>query len=238
MAQIKLAEYTFNNSVENCFPTFTGISAGEYTYEDTINDNITTRIIYTTSTKTITRISFQGKTSLLTVSYLINTKYASNMFSGCTNLTSINVPGWDIAGATSYESMFYNCSSLKSLDLSSFTTTSLATNMGTMFYGCKSLAYLNLSSFDTTSLTTANAMFRDCTSLKELDLTSFDTSNVSSSTYMFEGWTSTQTVYVSSKWTLGTDFTPTFIVTFANIIAKYKTLRKFRRVFVYLKNFC
>ena len=150
------------------------------------------------------------------------TKYADNMFNGCKNLTSINVPGWDITGATSYESMFYNCSSLTSLDLSSFTATSLATNMGTMFYGCKSLTYLNLSSFDTTNLTATNAMFRDCTSLKELDLTSFDTSKITNSKYMFESWTSSQKVYITSKWTLGTDFTPTFITTFSNIIAKYK----------------
>ena len=169
MAKIKLAEYTFDNSLGDCLPTFTGISASNYTYEDTVNDNITTRIIYTTSTKTITRISFKSKTSLLTVSYLINTKYANDMFNGCTNLISINIPDWNITGATSYENMFYDCSKLESLDLSSFTATNLATNMGTMFYGCKALTYLNLSSFDTSNLTTANAMFRDCISLKELN---------------------------------------------------------------------
>ena len=73
--------------------------------------------------------------------------------------------------------MFNDCSSLASLDLSSFDTSS-ATDMRGMFHGCSSLASLDLSSFDTSSATDMRGMFHGCSSLASLDLSSFDTSKV------------------------------------------------------------
>ena len=74
-------------------------------------------------------------------------------------------------------SMFYGCSSLASLDLSSLDTSSV-TDMRGMFYGCSSLASLDLSSLDTSSVTDMRGMFHGCSSLASLDLSSFDTSKV------------------------------------------------------------
>ena len=47
--------------------------------------------------------------------------------------------------------MFYNCSSLKGLNLSNFNTNNVD-NMSNMFYGCSSLKELNASNFNTNNV--------------------------------------------------------------------------------------
>ena len=54
--------------------------------------------------------------------------------------------------------MFYKCSSLESIDLSSFNTTNV-TNMNHMFSGCSSLKSIDLSSFNSTKVTYIVIMF-------------------------------------------------------------------------------
>ena len=82
--------------------------------------------------------------------------------------------------------MFYYCSYLTALDLSSFDT-SQVTDMSNMFYRCYSLAALDLTSFDTSQVTSMWGMFSDCSSLTSLDLSSFDTSQVTDMWEMFSG---------------------------------------------------
>ncbi|MBQ8196205.1 MAG: BspA family leucine-rich repeat surface protein, partial [Oscillospiraceae bacterium] len=101
-----------------------------------------------------------------------------------------------------YHKQFYGCSSLTSLDLSSFDT-SKVTNMNNMFYNCSSLTSLDLSSFDTSMVTDMGAMFNGCSSLTSLDLSSFDTRNVTNMSEMFMYNTKLKTILVSDKWNTG-----------------------------------
>ena len=73
--------------------------------------------------------------------------------------------------------MFYNCSSLKSIDLSSFNTNNV-TNMSYMFYNCFSLKSIDLSLFNTNNVINMSYMFYNCSSLKSIDLSKFNTNNV------------------------------------------------------------
>ena len=82
--------------------------------------------------------------------------------------------------------MFCGCSSLTSLDVSSFDT-SAVTNMNAMFYGCSSLTSLDVSSFDTKAVTDMSSMFGNCSSLKSLDVSSFNTKAVKWMGSMFVG---------------------------------------------------
>ena len=95
--------------------------------------------------------------------------------------------------------MFYGCSSLKSLDLSSFNTSSV-TSMRGMFLYDNALTSINLSSFDTSKVTNMGDMFEYCDNLTVLDLSSFDTSNVKIMYYMFNRNKNLKTIYVSDKW--------------------------------------
>ena len=63
-------------------------------------------------------------------------------------------------------SMFYNCSGLTSLDLSSLEA-SKVTNMSYMFYNCSGLTTIYASDkWDTNKATNSNNMFKYCTELK------------------------------------------------------------------------
>ena len=73
--------------------------------------------------------------------------------------------------------MFRGCSSLKSIDLSSFKTNNI-NNMSCMFCYCSILESIDLSSFNTTNVKDMRGMFNGCSSLKSLDLSSFDITNV------------------------------------------------------------
>ena len=59
---------------------------------------------------------------------------------------------------TNMSYMFYNCSSLKELDFSSFNSNRV-TNMSYMLYNCSSLEKLDLSSFNTNQVTNMSHMF-------------------------------------------------------------------------------
>ena len=102
-----------------------------------------------------------------------NMTSASSLFSGCSNLTDVDLSGLDTSRITNMQYMFYDCSSLQELDVSGFNT-SLVTNMAGMFGGCNSLQELDVTGFDTGKVTNMNWMFDGCSSLKSLNLSSFD----------------------------------------------------------------
>ena len=105
-----------------------------------------------------------------------NVEYASFLLMGCSGLTSLNI-NINTESLTSMLSMFYGCSQLTLIDLSSFNT-SLVTNTTNCFKNCGSLATIRVSNnFVTSSITSDNDMFYGCTSLVGGNNTSFDSSH-------------------------------------------------------------
>ncbi len=117
--------------------------------------------------------------------------YMDYMFFDCSSLTSLDLSNFDTSRVTDMYSMFSWCSSLTSLDLSNFDT-SQVTSMNSMFSGCSSLTSLDLSNFDTSQVTNMRQMFDSCKNLTLLDLSSFDTSRVTDMYSMFS-WCSSLT---------------------------------------------
>ena len=66
------------------------------------------------------------------------------------------------------------------LDMLTIFDTSNVTNMTGMFFMCSSLSALDLSTFNTSNVRGMNCMFFGCSSLSTLDLSTFNTSNVQS----------------------------------------------------------
>ena len=120
------------------------------------------------------------------------------MFSGCSDLTTLDLSGFDTQKVTDMSQMFEYCNRLTSLDLSNCSNEEL-TNMSYMFNGCKSLSTLDLSSFNTQSVTNMASMFFSCSSLTSLDLSSFDTRNVSQIYQMFYNCNKLETIYASKN---------------------------------------
>ena len=84
-------------------------------------------------------------------------------------------------------SMFSNCTSLETLDLSSFNTEKV-TNMFEMFVGSTNLRTINLpKGFIGSNVTDLNGMFRGCASLTELDLSGSNAEKVKDMCKMFYG---------------------------------------------------
>ena len=71
--------------------------------------------------------------------------------------------------------------------------------MDSMFYDCSSLSSLDLSGLDTSNVTDMSGMFSCCSSLSSLDLSGLGTSNVTDMSHMFSGCSSLRTVELGEK---------------------------------------
>ena len=125
-------------------------------------------------------------------------KRGAGMFEGCTNLIQIKFGNnFDTANVINMDSMFCECSSLLSLDLSFFNTSNVS-DMSLMFDNCSSLQQLNISSFVLNSVIDIGGMFSYCSSLTNIDLSHFDTSKVTNMNSMFSGCRSLTNLVLSN----------------------------------------
>ena len=69
-----------------------------------------------------------------------------------------------------------------------------------MFYDCSSLTTLNLTNFNTSGVIDMSSMFNGCNNLTTLDLSSFDTLNVSEFLGFVPNVSTLTIDYDSSKW--------------------------------------
>ena len=129
----------------------------------------------------------------VTINKTVIAKTASSAFYDCKSLRSVDLSGLDTSSVTSMYRMFEGCSSLASLDLSSFDTSNVQ-GMSSMFEGCSSLVSLDLSSFDTSKVTNMSFMFEGCLRLETLNLSSFNAGNVVDMSFMFEDCQSLKTI--------------------------------------------
>ena len=110
---------------------------------------------------------------------------SGSMFSNCSSLTSIDVSGFDTSSVTKMSQMFVFCSNLTDITGLSGFDTSNVTDIQSMFSNCSSLTSLDVSNFDTGSVTTMYGMFYKCSSLSSLDVSNFDTGSVTNMSSMF-----------------------------------------------------
>lgn len=80
-----------------------------------------------------------------------NVRNMKNCFRNCSSLISLNIAYWDTSSLIDATTMFEGCSSLKSLDLSGWNTPVL-TEYGGMFNGCNAMETLDMSNWNTSSM--------------------------------------------------------------------------------------
>ena len=112
----------------------------------------------------------------------------NSWFEFCENLTEITgIEHLNTEEVTDMEAMFESCSSLSSLDLTSFNTAKV-TNLDFMFESCSSLYSLDLTNFNTAKVTSMTGMFHECSSLATIYASDkFVTTQVRTGSYMFSG---------------------------------------------------
>ena len=134
---------------------------------------------------------FSKMASLKTIEGLSNLDTSNvtgmdSMFRDCSSLETLDVSGFDTSRVTNMDGMFYGCNSLTTLDVSHFDT-SKVTGMGSMFHGCSSLETLDVSGFNTSNVESMDGMFYECRKLQNIDVSKFDTGKVKSMDFMFSG---------------------------------------------------
>lgn len=138
---------------------------------------------------TSTAYWFSGFNNLVNIEGIENLKTdsvtnMSNMFYNCTSLTTLDVTGFNTQNVTNMYQMFCYCSGLTSIDLSSFNTENV-TNMGGMFTACWNLTSLDVKGFNTQNVTEMAFMFQTCSGLSSLDVSHFNTAKVTETHGMF-----------------------------------------------------
>ncbi|MGQ4068276.1 BspA family leucine-rich repeat surface protein [Enterococcus mundtii] len=144
---------------------------------------------------------FSGASNLKTLNVsnwdTSNVTDMQGMFNGARSLETLNVSNWDTSRVTSMSVMFQNVVSLQEIDVSSWNT-SRVTSMGWMFNRASNLKTLNVSNWDTSNVTDMQGMFHGASSLETLNVSNWDTSNVTSMNAMFQNVVSLQEIDVSN----------------------------------------
>ena len=119
----------------------------------------------------------------------------SGIFSGCSSLTSLDVSNWDTSSVIDMSGVFNSCSKLTTLDVSNWDT-SKVTIMNNMFQNCSKLIYLDLSNFNTSSVTNIASMFYNCSALESLDVSGFTMTPETSTNSIFNGCSNLTTLKI------------------------------------------
>ena len=106
-----------------------------------------------------------------------NVTNMNNMFEECSSLTSLNLSSWNMLNVENIACMFINCTSLETINLSGWNTSNI-TNFSYVFCRCSSLTSLDLSSWNTSSVTDMSNMFFECSSLVNVNLSGWDVEDV------------------------------------------------------------
>lgn len=141
--------------------------------------------------------------ALITIEHLdyLNTSEVDDMrlmFSSCTSLETLDLSSFNTEKVTNMVTMFENSKHLRSLKLPKGFIGSSVTNLNATFKGCESLTELDLSGSNSENVTNMSEMFYGCKALSKLDLTSFKTGQVTTMENMFCICSTLETLDVSS----------------------------------------
>ena len=134
---------------------------------------------------------FNGCSSLVSIKFPTNEKttnlqHIKYMFAGCSNLTSIDISGLSFVNIVDINSLFNECSSLKTLILPQNEIASNIQDFSRMFYGCLNLTEIDLSNIDFANAKKLSYMFYQCKSLENIEFyTSVKATKVTNCQRMF-----------------------------------------------------
>ena len=115
------------------------------------------------------------------------------------SIEKIDVSNWDLSLTKDINWLFWDMKALREVKWLDTWNTNNINNMMNVFWNCSSLTWLDLSSWYTSNVTNMWGMFYQCSGLNELDLSNFDTSKVTDMSYMFNYTPNLRTIYASEK---------------------------------------
>ena len=136
---------------------------------------------------------------------------AYSLFENCNSLKSLDLSSLAIKSTRNIEKMFKNCYSLTSIDISRFNTSNIY-YMASMFESCSKLSSLDLKHFNTNQANDMSFMFNNCTNLEFLNV-KFNTEKVQRMDYMFGSCTKLNSLDIT---TFNTEICKNFTNMFLN----------------------
>lgn len=142
---------------------------------------------------------FEGLTKIEHLDYL-NTSEVENMgsmFSKCTSLETLDLSSFNTEKVTNMLAMFESSMSLRTIKLPKGFIGSNVTNLNATFRGCASLTELDLSGSNAEKVKDMGGMFYGCVALSNLNLSGFKTGSVTDMRYLFSSCQSLESLDLS-----------------------------------------
>ena len=142
---------------------------------------------------------FEGLTKIEHLDYL-NTSEVENMgsmFSKCTSLETLDLSSFNTEKVTSMQTMFEGSTNLRTIKLPKGFIGSSVTDLNGMFRGCASLTELDLSGSNAEKVKNMGSMFYGCVALSNLNLSGFKTGSLTDMRYLFSSCQSLESLDLS-----------------------------------------
>lgn len=142
---------------------------------------------------------FEGLTKIEHLDYL-NTSEVENMgsmFSKCTSLETLDLSSFNTEKVTNMLAMFEGSMSLRTIKLPKGFIGSNVTNLNATFRGCASLTELDLSGSNAEKVKDMGGMFYGCVALSNLNLSGFKTGSVTDMPYLLSSCQSLESLDLS-----------------------------------------
>lgn len=142
---------------------------------------------------------FEGLTKIEHLDYL-NTSEVENMgsmFSNCTSLETLDLSSFNTEKVTNMLAMFEGSTSLRTIKLPKGFIGSNVTDLNGMFRGCASLTELDLSGSNAEKVKNMFSMFYGCVALSNLNLSGFKTGSLTDMRYLFTSCQSLESLDLS-----------------------------------------
>lgn len=130
---------------------------------------------------------FEGLTKIEHLDYL-NTSEVENMgsmFSKCTSLETLDLSSFNTEKVTNMFEMFVGSTNLRTINLPKGFIGSNVTDLNGMFRGCANLTELDLSGSNAEKVKDMGNMFNGCVALSNLNLSGFKTGSLTDMRYLF-----------------------------------------------------
>lgn len=142
---------------------------------------------------------FEGLTKIEHLDYL-NTSEVENMgsmFSKCTSLETLDLSSFNTEKVTNMLAMFEGSMSLRTIKLPKGFIGSNVTDLNATFRGCANLTELDLSGSNAEKVKDMGGMFYGCVALSNLNLSGFKTGSVTEMRYLFSSCQSLESLDLS-----------------------------------------
>lgn len=142
---------------------------------------------------------FESLTRIEHLDYL-NTSEVENMglmFSICTSLETLDLSSFNTEKVTDMQTMFEGSTNLRTINLPKGFIGSNVTNLNATFRGCASLTELDLSGSNAEKVKNMRSMFYGCVALSNLNLSGFKTGSLTDMRYLFSSCQSLESLDLS-----------------------------------------